>query len=1532
MIHVRRLLTILQPTSHQSIPATLLITAMMMTILLGALTEAIEIPCSSHAAGDALLLVSNYHYTLTDCFLSSSPSSSSTNGDNDYIRMALSGGIDGGTCDNVTVVVVRGNVLPVIGLDANSRPVSVTRLSVIVHGVRHSSAMQLPTNEWGIAVPRQLAIIGLSSVFLQQVSSVSLVLENTTSHVAVDAIAAAVSAPARYRSTFVSLVAINTGNDIAASTTRLAGLWVDVRNSNLTMRVNNTVSLVNSTLGAWGGGYRASMVVVNCENEAIDVRVSTGSHLAVVANSAAAVPMPGSQQPTWGAYSSVNPSIASVRCEDKMHENLPLCKSHRFRFVADDEIEAGDGAANLTSRSSSSLTVSLTTSGYSLNNGIATGIVERPSIVDLSYLASLSNVVVEISGVVVHADAVCVSYCSAQDLPPLTDTTSSLITPTTRVRVVDMDGHDGVGIARNISVVIFNVRAMISAALAAVAVSLSTMHTVTHTAVYIISSNFTIESVDLNAASTRAVSKRQSLFEVAGVDNATFVTTVVRDVHAVHTCANGSSTLMLVAAVSFVGNISRSNVTLGNVVMSVFIGNGSAASPAASIPLFSAAVLSILTSLVSVAPQSPSSMTVAHELVVSISNSTIAASHTCDLPQNASLVFVVSVMSALSVSRSLEHAFLLLSNVHVLRKFPTTAGPLSWFPVTGTYAHFNVTALMNLLDMTGALSTALAIAPIASALLGGASVNIVHQNVSTTIKGNSTVTCDARLRSLATDSQSHIHLPTVSNSCTYLIQHSWNPSFSNDNGGSSSAPAVFGAIGTVRLQDSHLTVLDVAGVSMLLFANMQAMQIHGATTFRVDNVSVVAAEPPLLPMHRFVVGADSATIDVSPTPLATHPTFLFERASFQGFSSVIMASALNIVASTFVFEFGCNLWIAQDGTSVQTLTLSNVAGQRFAAAAAPIVKFLPNTSFNSTLECNAADDVPSLQTTTPSATISLLFEAPPIELSSKAFLAMTTAAMTYGTLMTGNGGSGGRGAVPALQRAMSALRLAARCRGDADEEDDDDENVPMFGALVDNPLSAAIPMGGHPLISLDHAAGAAVVNLALVCGIAHLLHMFGCAQRWFSKQQHRQDANAPLSSTPCVVRNLMQWAFDVLPSAGLPGSIAVPFGTLLQPSVAACVALMMMATLGLDGGDSQRSHFSSTQPVLCGALMLVLWLVFPLLCCHEVLWRGRVRAAGKVRFVLRSVSVVPALRRHRRAGSRGEAKLQTSLCGFLRRIAVVAVSTSNNLMKPLERWVPRSSVSLRGTAGRRVADCLLRNMEAVFGGYVHQREWYFVVDWAFAIASGVVLGASEAMSVITLGESEGVASACDIFHWSTGASIALGALYVVLCAWLRPLTVKLEQWTGVVLCAVGVLCEVLLLAAGGKAVNKVVERIVSWAAVVELAVAVVLMLNGIRWVSEQRKFRLAETADDAKHSSGGPLLPTRDVGVEQRITLRKQRPSAAAKDALPTSTAVLERSSQERNTLTEEMTQKRLRWLVNRACAKNQRTKRTIASAANAVV
>jgi hypothetical protein len=447
------------------------------------------------------------------------------------------------------------------------------------------------------------------------------------------------------------------------------------------------------------------------------------------------------------------------------------------------------------------------------------------------------------------------------------------------------------------------------------------------------------------------------------------------------------------------------------------------------------------------------------------------------------------------------------------------------------------------------------------------------------------------------------------------------------------------------------------------------------------------------------------------------------------------------------------------------------------------VLYLASMAHGATLPSCLSTAAPASPATTTAPNKAVL---PPSTLIIGAGVRSTSAAMVYATLLASSTSVGGRGAVPGLQRAVASLRLAARCKA----AESSDNSSAMFGDLADSPLGVDVPVGAA---ELGAAGGAAVMNAVLVCALGGALHVLALVQRRVRERVRAGGAARP--STAVAV------AASLLPGSLLPGALAVPFGTLLQPGVGACVALM-------------ASGARTAGSVACGAVMWCVWAVLPLYCVFAVVVRGR-RVCGGV-FALQSVSrprvvVKERGRRRKELSARGRAvDAVAGACGYA--------------MEATERWTLRSSADLSNrrpyrsraqtadvTTYREHAAYLLENMEAVFGGYVGGREWYFAVDWGLAFVGGAVMGGAEAASA--------GGDACGAALWGTWSAAVLGAVQLGALVALRPNSVRLELWAGAVLGVLGLLSVVLSLAGAEDAADAVANV----GAILEPIVVVVLL-------------------------------------------------------------------------------------------------------------
>ncbi|CUI14808.1 GP46-like surface antigen, putative [Bodo saltans] len=396
-------------------------------------------------------------------------------------------------------------------------------------------------------------------------------------------------------------------------------------------------------------------------------------------------------------------------------------------------------------------------------------------------------------------------------------------------------------------------------------------------------------------------------------------------------------------------------------------------------------------------------------------------------------------------------------------------------------------------------------------------------------------------------------------------------------------------------------------------------------------------------------------------------------------------------------------------------------------------------------------------------------DAAPGNLSSATSLRPSTTrsiggAVVFVSSIVGSGGAA-RGAVPSLQRAMIASRLELLCLAVGVNESASDG---MFSDRGDNALGFSVPVGSS---SLEYAAGATIGNAVLVVAVGACLHGVALLRKYL----HGKFLGAPMIS-------IATSALQMLPSSLLPGALAAAYGTQLQPSIGAAVALMTSST-------------RTVQSVACGVALLVVWLAFPLYCVHLVLVACRSRDGA---FGLVPITAGP--RRRERPHQRIQA-------AFLR---VQLRSLHEYWMTPSTTWEVRKF----GRA-KNIAVFVLEHLEPVFGAYVGRREWYFVLEWSLVAVGGVVMGAASAVAA------DG--DACGAAEWATWCMIVIGAVQIAAMVALRPLDVRIEMASGMIVGLLTLLCLVLLLVGAVDAA----EAIVNAAGILELVVMGAMLVDVI---------------------------------------------------------------------------------------------------------
>ncbi|CUF43553.1 GP46-like surface antigen, putative [Bodo saltans] len=423
------------------------------------------------------------------------------------------------------------------------------------------------------------------------------------------------------------------------------------------------------------------------------------------------------------------------------------------------------------------------------------------------------------------------------------------------------------------------------------------------------------------------------------------------------------------------------------------------------------------------------------------------------------------------------------------------------------------------------------------------------------------------------------------------------------------------------------------------------------------------------------------------------------------------------------------------------------------------------------------------------------------------------------------GGAFSRGAMASLQRSGAVLRLAAICDPSALAPDFEDDSVqPLFANLDENPLGVALPIDSP---TLEYGAGAAVFNAMLVCCVGAVLHSLHVAKLSISRSR--------------LPRSLMR-IVTLLPSSSFPGSLSTLFGTLMQPSLQACLLLLV-------------SDERSTASCACGAVMLCVWLAFPVYCVHAVAIGSRSNGV----FVLKSETRVNDDSKQQRQ--------RRNVRWTLLRLLDEVRTAQHFLLKPRTTWTVRDNSRherRRKQQHRAAAKRLLERMEPVFGAYVDCREWFFIVPWGLSITGGVVLGAL--MAAAADGDND---ERCTASMWAAVVALFLGVVEVLLIVVLRPFSVRLEMIATVAVQLLGCVGSALVLAGETAAAGGVVSA----AAVLELIAMVMLMLDVLEGTcSKKDRFvdgrLLAEENFVAEKADGHPSAE-HSVLAKQRRQVKK---------------------------------------------------------------
>ncbi|CUG93918.1 GP46-like surface antigen, putative [Bodo saltans] len=455
-----------------------------------------------------------------------------------------------------------------------------------------------------------------------------------------------------------------------------------------------------------------------------------------------------------------------------------------------------------------------------------------------------------------------------------------------------------------------------------------------------------------------------------------------------------------------------------------------------------------------------------------------------------------------------------------------------------------------------------------------------------------------------------------------------------------------------------------------------------------------------------------------------------------------------------------------------------------------------------------------------------------------------TAALTYGVLVS----TVGRGALPSVQRSTSALRLARRCAADSagGAAQSEDLPPPLFDSPADNPLLLSLPAGvGKGSESLDFATGAVVGNTIVVIVSAILLQCIRVTHLCFSGEANRTLSN-----------RILTLLLGCLPSARFLGGMSVLYAALLQPTVGACISLIV-------------SPARDARSIACGALLLILWIAYSIVCVYFVLVAGRrvptpsTRAhAGRKLFLLRAVETPSAPMKQKNKEMRKNARAS------LLNIRALSVNALKFLFTSSSEWVVRQGQNRRSVKNdemlerSRIERFLLRNLINVFDAYIRRREWYFLVEWSVGFASGAILGAAEALAATA---DDSSSSSCDIAQWGVACAIALGVVELVLCAALRPFAVRMDTVSVATIGVLGVTCSSLAMSSALLDESASVGVVANVLALVFLVLAIV---NGVHQTASRDTTGMSSNSPEPSEKIEDTLTKSKKVESSKRSVLK----------------------------------------------------------------
>ncbi|CUG89711.1 membrane-associated protein, putative [Bodo saltans] len=400
--------------------------------------------------------------------------------------------------------------------------------------------------------------------------------------------------------------------------------------------------------------------------------------------------------------------------------------------------------------------------------------------------------------------------------------------------------------------------------------------------------------------------------------------------------------LIVTPVVSLIGNISQVNINITNVTMFANVSGGT--TYVLLDPRFTHSVefFTAVSTFVSITPQDQV-VVEGRQLSIHISDSTIQACHTSNRPASPPFLppVIGSVVAALNIPRSLEDCVIELNYVNVKRRFPESAGPLSWYklPVKEGSILVNVTTLLAGRDPTTTLmgvSNVPFFKIIAVAAFGGSAslLTITFNNVRTAVR-HSSVSYDPRLLSGVGGSTTAESvevltlylLPWLMNNSTFHTTDCVTPSTPTTR--RYSFGAFISLMVSTYMENTTLAFSNVSlGFSALLALAYQGTltMVYGSAAMQFVNVAVEGRESATQQQqqHAVIIAVNGANISVSqpgniiatssPSTSLTMAPLYVSHSSFRNFGTLLpldvwLAPSPEVRGGTTPYiQLGCNLW------------------------------------------------------------------------------------------------------------------------------------------------------------------------------------------------------------------------------------------------------------------------------------------------------------------------------------------------------------------------------------------------------------------------------------------------------------------------------------------------------------------------------------------------------------------------------------------------------------------------------------------------